>query len=409
MEVQIRSEIDFKINRKFEPAMFDEKPYLVLYGGAGSGKSYFAAQKILVRTLNEVDNRTLVVMKIGSRLRQYAFQTMLDVIYQYDLRSIFDWSVAPLEIICKENGNKILFMGLDDPENIKSIPGIKNIWVEEATSLKRNDFQQLNLRLRGESKYYKQIICTFNPIDKSNWLYQDFFQSKKYHPVGIYHSNYKDNDYIGDDYEYRIRQSYKYDTVQLGVYLDGVWGERSNNLIFTNWKIDPTLSTDFNFYRTKYGSTDFGWNDPNVLLAVGVQDDKLCVFKEFYKRQITLQQFIDEIKKMVPRHVLIIADARSPGNIQEMKQNGLYVKASDKSPNSIMAGINFLKSKEILIHPDCKNTIEEISNYSYLYNDDTAGYFDKPTAGNEHCMDTLRYAVDPLRFKKVATPGVRIF
>jgi phage terminase large subunit len=401
-------EIDFKVNKAFEPAMFDEKPYLVLYGGAGSGKSFFAAQKILLRTINENDNRTLVIMKTGSRLRQFAFQTCLDVINTYEMNELFHITVSPLEILCKDNGNKILFMGLDEPENIKSLPGIKNIWVEEATALSRNDFQQLNIRLRGESENYKQTLLSFNPIDKSSWLYEDFFQTGKYNPVGIYHSTFKDNDYIGDDYEYRIRQSYKYDAVQLGVYLNGSWGERKDNMIYTNWKISNDMSTNFNDYKTKYAGVDFGFNDPNVLLGVGFLEDKVFIFKEFYKKGITIKQFIDEMKNIVPRTVLVIADARSPGNVQEMKQNNIYCRVSDKSPNSIMSGINFLKSKELLIHPDCKNTIEEIRNYAYLYNEDSNTYLDKPTVGNDHCMDTLRYASDPMRFKKIAKSGIRI-
>jgi len=403
------NEISFKINRAFETALADEKPYLVLYGGAGSGKSFFAAQKVLLRILNEDDNRTLVIMKTGSRLRQFAFQSCLDVISTYEMSDLFHVTVSPLEILCKHNNNKILFMGLDEPENIKSLPGIKNIWVEEATALKRNDFQQLNIRLRGESKYYKQIILTFNPIDKSSWLFEDFFQSAKYHPVGIYKSTFKDNDYIGDDYEYRIRQSYKHDANQLKIYLDGGWGERSSQRIYTNWRIDESIPTSFDSYKTKYCGVDFGFNDPNVLIGAGFIEDKLYIFKEIYLVGTTLAKFIDKIKETVPYHVLTICDARSPGNIQEMKNRGVHCRASDKTPNSVMAGINFLKSKEILIHPDCKHLIEEIEIYSYLYNEDSNTFFDKPTAGNDHCMDTLRYAADPVRLRKMVTPGIKIF
>lgn len=399
------SEISFKINRAFEKALADENPYLVLYGGAGSGKSFFAAQKILLRILNEDENRTLVIMKTGSRLRQFAFQSCLDVISSYEMSDLFHVTVSPLEILCKHNGNKILFMGLDEPENIKSLPGIKNIWVEEATALKRNDFQQLNIRLRGESKYYKQIILTFNPIDKNSWLFEDFFQNAKYHPVGIYKSTFRDNDYIGDDYEYRIRQSYKQDENQLKIYLDGGWGERSTQKIYTNWSIDGTISQEFNDYRTKYCGIDFGWNDPNVCIAAGFTETKIYIFKEFYKTGITIKQFAEGIKEMVPRNVLCIADARSPGLIQELKNSGIYVRPSDKTPNSIMAGINFIKGFDIVVHPECKHFIEEIGNYSYLYNENNDNFLDKPTQGGDHTLDCLRYASDPQRLKKRVTAG----
>jgi len=145
------------------------------------------------------------------------------------------------------------------------------------------------------------------------------------------------------------------------------------------------------------------------LLAIGVVEDKIYIFKEIYLLNKTNIEFIKEIKPIVPRHILSIADARGPGNIQEMKNNGIYIKASDKTPNSIMSGINFLKSKEIIIHPDCKNTIEEIGIYSYLYDEDNNTYFDKPTAGNDHCMDTMRYGCDPIRLRKLVTSGIKIF
>jgi phage terminase large subunit len=37
---------------------------------------------------------------------------------------------------------------MDDPEKIKSVQGVNRIWIEEATELKKEDFNQLDLRLR---------------------------------------------------------------------------------------------------------------------------------------------------------------------------------------------------------------------------------------------------------------------
>ena len=38
---------------KFYSLLPDDKRFLILYGGAGSGKSYFAAEKNMVRIINE--------------------------------------------------------------------------------------------------------------------------------------------------------------------------------------------------------------------------------------------------------------------------------------------------------------------------------------------------------------------
>ena len=54
--------------------------------------------------------------------------------------------------------------GLDDPEKIKSIAGITGILIEEATELTKADFIQLDLRLRGITKYPKQIFVLFTGL-----------------------------------------------------------------------------------------------------------------------------------------------------------------------------------------------------------------------------------------------------
>ena len=73
------------------------------------------------------------------------------------------------------NGSQIIFAGLDDVEKLKSIDNITMMWIEEASEINQADFHQLDLRLRGATKYYKQIIFTFNPVDINHWLKKRFF------------------------------------------------------------------------------------------------------------------------------------------------------------------------------------------------------------------------------------------
>jgi phage terminase large subunit len=55
-----------------------------------------------------------------------------------------------------------------------------DFWIEEATELEEEDFQQLTLRLRGLTDSYKQITLTFNPVTKDHWIYTKFFENN--HP-----------------------------------------------------------------------------------------------------------------------------------------------------------------------------------------------------------------------------------
>ena len=51
----------------------------VYYGGAGSGKSYGACQKVLLKALNH-PRKVLVIRKVGATLRHSVFQLFLDLL-----------------------------------------------------------------------------------------------------------------------------------------------------------------------------------------------------------------------------------------------------------------------------------------------------------------------------------------
>ena len=187
----------------YKNALFNRARFLILYGGAGSGKSYAAAQKILTRILSEAPHKILVIRKVAATLRHSVYALFKELIYNEGLEAFFKFNESSLEITNTLNNNKIIFKGLDDPEKIKSIAGITSIWVEEATELLENDLEQLNLRLRGPTEHYKQIIITFNPVSAHHWLKRRFFDRKK-DDVYFLKTTYKDNPFIDPEYKEQL-------------------------------------------------------------------------------------------------------------------------------------------------------------------------------------------------------------
>ena len=143
----------------FKKIIHDKARYLLLKGGAGAGKSWAAAQKIVYRCLSEVtvNHKVLIVRKTNKAVKHSCYSLMKNT-----LESMGVPHKAILNNI-KFNGNELIFTGLDDPAKIKSIEGITIIWAEEANELTWADFEQLDLRLRGEIDTYLQIILSFNP------------------------------------------------------------------------------------------------------------------------------------------------------------------------------------------------------------------------------------------------------
>ena len=173
--------------------------YLVLYGGASSGKSYFVAQRYTTKIRKPSARMNLLVVRQTQKSnRQSTFALFKQVIRSWDMRDEFRINQTDMTITCKVNGNIILFSGCDDTERLKSLTTengiITDIWAEEASEIEESDFNQLDVRLRGEGRY-KQIVITFNPIDVNHWLKKRFIDVKS-PDITVNKSTYKNNEHL---------------------------------------------------------------------------------------------------------------------------------------------------------------------------------------------------------------------
>lgn len=382
-------------NDIYYPLYKDQNRYLVLYGGAGSGKSVFAAQKILVRMLTETPHRFLIARKVARTLRFSVFALFQDLISDWNLSPLFKKNKSDLTITCV-NGNQIIFVGLDDVEKLKSIAGITGIWIEEASELDPKDFHQLDLRMRGPTKHYKQIILTFNPISALHWLKKVFFDFKKDNAT-IVKSTYKDNKFIDPEYVKVLEDLKNQDETYYKIYALGEWGVLGN-LVFTNYVIEDIPLNDESYNAIYYG-LDFGYNDPSALIKIGWKDSEIYVLDEIYERHLTNTELIKLCESRVDKRHLIIADSAEPDRIQEFKKAGFRIQPCTKGKDSVKFGLDWLKRRKIHIHPSCVNTIKEIQTYKYRENKD-GNVLDEPVDFNDHAMAALRYGTELLRNTK---------
>ena len=67
-------------NSVYFPSLTDySKRYQVYFGSAGSGKSFFIAQKLVLKALNS-KRKILVLRKVGRTVKQSVFQLLLDTL-----------------------------------------------------------------------------------------------------------------------------------------------------------------------------------------------------------------------------------------------------------------------------------------------------------------------------------------
>jgi len=209
-------------NPAFQPVFDSILRYLVVWGGAGSGKSHAVAQKIVERCTRSERHKFLVVRKFKTTIEGSVFTLIKQVINDFGIGKHVSINNTKMTFTFS-NGNEIITTGLDDSEKLKSIHGITGIWCEEFTELEHEEFNQLDLRLRGRTDSYKQIIGTFNPISIDHWIHERFFE-KQSDKVFTMWSNYKMNLFLDDQYIEVLEQEVAHDPNMRRIYVEGKWG-----------------------------------------------------------------------------------------------------------------------------------------------------------------------------------------
>lgn len=377
-----------------------DKRFEVYYGGAGSGKSVFLTQKLIYKYLKYPNRKCLVIRKVQNTIKDSVFALFKSILSEWQLYDQCKINKTDLTIELP-NGSSFVLKGLDDPERIKSIANIDDIWIEECTEIDDFDFDQLCLRLRSKNPY-NQIFCSFNPVSKSNWVYKRWFSSdakvnKK--TTTVLHTTYKDNKFLPKEYIENLLEMKKTNPVYYKIYAEGEFATL-DKLVYTNWKVEAfdylkLLKENKNIYAI-FG-TDFGYtNDYTTLICslIDEVDKKLYIYDEHFETHMTNE---DIYNIYVEKHVAgerIVCDSSEPKSIEELKRLGCKrVIGATKGKDSIINGIQLLQQYEIIVHPSCVMIQEELKNYTWIKDKSTNTYINKPIDKYNHGLDALRYSV----------------
>ena len=377
-------------NDAYFPYLFDySHRYEVYYRGARSGKSVFITQKILCKACTS-KRKVLIIRKYATTLKDSVFQLFIDQLKKWKIYKFCKVNMSTYTITLP-NESVLLFKGLDDPEKIKSITDITDIWTEECSELSRDEFTQLDLRLRSQAGNL-QIFVSFNPVSKQNFVYQKWFVNGTPANTFILHTTYKDNKFLPKEYIEALLEKQKSNPTYYKIYALGEFCTL-DKLVYYNWKVE-----DFDHTQIKGKlliGLDFGYtNDPTALVASVMTDKKIYIFKEWVDTNKTNPQIAQVIKSLGFQKSAIICDSAEPKSIQELRQNGIYAaRESTKGPDSIIHGIQRLWEYEIIVHPSCTETITEFENYAWQKDKTTGEYINKPIDMFNHCMDALRYSL----------------
>ena len=398
-----------QVNLNLNKKLFAEKffPYLqdytkrweVYYGGAGSGKSYFITQKIIIRCCRE-PIRVLVCRRYASTLRNTCFALFKEVLVKWQLTPYVKINESDFRIRF-QNGSEIIMTGLDEETKLLSLANISMVWVEEAYEVEKEKVEQLNLRMRGTAAN-QQIIMSYNPISKNHWLY-DFCEVNPPKDFRYIHSTFRDNPFLNKEYIESLEELYTRNPAKARVFCDGEYGVDADGLVITNWRkeeFDPMELANLG-YEHRAGM-DLGWIDKSAIIdsLYDRQNKTIYVFNEFYKSGCQLSELAQAIKDMKLTKTKLYVDSAEARSIAYFKQEGINAYPCAKGSGSVKAGLMFLQDHLIVVHPSCQNFITELENFSYIKSKQTGEYTEDTTHEWSHAIDACRYAYSDIYTSK---------
>lgn len=398
--------LDIPVPEVFEPLLQPAR-YKGIYGGRGGAKSHFFADQLIDDCLTHAPLRAVCIREYQVSLEQSVKRLLEDKITQYGLSSQFRVMDSRIET---PKGGVIIFQGMQshNAESIKSLEGYHRAWVEEAQNFSAQSLKLLRPTIREEGS---ELWFSWNPRDPKDPV-DEMFRKNPPPDAIVVKTNYYDNPFFPEvlrrEMEWdRQRDPDKYQHVWLGGY-----EERSEARVFKNWREQEFESqSDAAFL---YGA-DWGYSvDPSVLIRCYVGWDLDSVGKRVYNRKLFIDYEAYEVgceidhlgylfdKVPGARTWPIIADSARPETISYLQRHGFpKMTAAVKGKDSVKEGVIFLQNYDIIVHPRCKHTIDELSSYSYKVDVKTDKVVQPPVLEDKknHVIDSLRYAVEKLRSK----------
>lgn len=416
-----------EIPRAFRPLLGPAR-YKGAYGGRGGAKSWFFANLLILKCLQK-PTRWVCIREVQKSLEQSVKRLLEDRIQALGVGSQF--RVLNTHIETPGDG-RIIFQGMQNhtAETIKSLEGYNGAWVEEAQALSRRSLDLLRPTImRNEGA---ELWFSWNPKSPSDPV-DELLRSESTPPKSIVvKTGWEDNPWLSDE----LRDEIEWDRTRDPAKFAHVWGGeylvRSDAQVFKNWRIEEfETPSDVRFF---YGA-DWGFSiDPATMVRSWIEGRKLYIDYEAYKvgcptdylpflfggtQDLELQKLNAAAWESLPvelrqwrgvpgaRQWPCVADSARPETIDYLKRHGFpRMEPARKGAGSVEEGVEWLQSYDIVVHPRCQHTADELTLYSYKVDPRTEQVLPVLKDERNHIIDPLRYATEALRKKPKISSAV---
>lgn len=276
-------------------------------------------------------------------------------------------------------------------------PTFASAYVDEVTIIPETVFKMLIGRL---SIAGAKLFCTTNPDSPYHW-FKVLLDGNP--DVTVFKFTMEDNPSLEKDYKDYIRRQYKGLWYQR--FIEGLWVQ-AEGAIYDQFDeklhiIDFPLSTATSYIV----GVDYGTSNPCAFVLIGHNPSyypNLWVEEEYYfnsktaQRQKTDYEYAEDLKNFISQKPIkaIYIDPSAVSFRVELQKQGIsnLYEAKNDVGDGIRFVSNYLNTGALKICRSCTNLIKEFQ--SYLWDPKCAKTgVDKPLKENDHCLDSLRYAL----------------
>lgn len=366
-----------------------KKKIKVVPGGTSAGKTYNILPILFSKAAKTPNLSISVVSETMPHIRKGAMRDFLNVLESTERFNPKFWHKTN-STYTLANGSFIEFFSLENEGKARG-PRRDILYVNEANLIKFELFYQMLIRTK------KEIWIDFNPSEKF-WAHDEL----ENHPDAEWLTlTYKDNEALdasivreielNKEKAYfdlskpkegsNIKSEYWHNWWQ--VYGLGLTGQTLET-IFPNWSQIDNIPKDAIYQGT---GLDFGFShDPTAIVDMYLYNGKKLFHEVVSKTGMGINETVEHLKG---KHV--IADRSNPLLIKEIKNRGVNIKAYDATDGkgAISYGIEVLQSDEFLVTSESLNLIKELRRY--VWERDKNGELTGSPAGEDHCIDAMRY------------------
>lgn len=401
-----------------------EYVHYVFAGGRGSTKSSFVGGIVIpLLIMANPEVHAICFRKIGNTIQNSIYSQVVWGIYQLGLQSLFHIpKTYNNPIIYQPTGQRIYFMGLDDPHKVKSIKapfGYLGItWFEELDQFAgENELRTVTQStMRGGEVFWD--FRTFNPpISRNNWANEYAEIAETRDNTLVVRNTYLDvpRDWLGEQFIEEAEEllqvnprAYKHEYMGLAI---GTGGDVFPNVedmdmsvLAPKYDYNGGILAQVPLYLTFdniYNGIDWGFaRDP--FRFVRMHFDKkhldLYIFDEYTtvktRNEVVFDTLYNELHK-VSKDELVTADSAEEKSIADFKAYGAFIRGAEKGPESVRYGIKWLQGlRHIYIDKRrCPDTYKEFIDYEYEQDRDGNFISAYPDANN-HSIDAVRYGLE---------------